>query len=211
MKESSKAPEIAAKKAEAPNIATGLPYSPAPPNEKQGLGQGAGAVSAPGGPRQQQNQNQNQNLYVLQSKAQSEREREALAKDARLDDRDRKADQPVIGGRANDEKLKGGPSRNMDNMANNNRASNEILRGDAPKTGGADSEDKSETRSASGHKFRRQGNAWVDQKFKSSMSLKNIARGSAEFSSLDSGIRSIAQQISGEVIVVWKGKAYLIK
>ena len=43
------------------------------------------------------------------------------------------------------------------------------------------------------------------------MSLKNIARGSDEFSSLDSGIRSIAQQISGEVIVVWKGKAYLIK
>jgi hypothetical protein len=99
----------------------------------------------------------------------------------------------------------------MDNAANNNRASNEILRSEALKTRGTDSEDKSETRSASGHKFRRQGNAWVDQKFKSSMSLKNIARGSAEFSSLDSGIRSIAQQISGEVIVVWKGKAYLIK
>jgi len=211
MKESSKAPEIAAKKAEAPNIATALPYSPAPPNEKPGIGQGqaqgAGVVSAPGGPRQQQNQNQN--MYVLQSKAQSERD--ALAKDARLDDRDRKSDQPVIGGRANDEKLKGGPSRNIDNMANNNRSSNEILRSEAPKTRGADSEDKSETRSAGGHKFRRQGNSWVDQKFKSSMSLKNIARGSAEFSSLDSGIRSIAQQISGEVIVVWKGKAYLIK
>jgi len=211
MKEVSKAPEIAAKKAEAPAIATALPYSPAPPNEKQGLGQGqtqgAGVAPAPGGPRQQQNQNQN--LYVLQSKAQSERD--GLAKDARLDDRDRKSDQTVIAGRANDEKLKGGPSRNMDNAANNNRASNEVLRGDAPKTRGTDSEDKSETRSAGGHKFRRQGNAWVDQKFKSSMSLKNIARGSDEFSSLDSGIRSIAQQISGEVIVVWKGKAYLIK
>ncbi|HEX3145327.1 MAG TPA: hypothetical protein VHQ64_15245, partial [Pyrinomonadaceae bacterium] len=113
MKESSKAPEIAAKKAEAPAIATAFPYSPAPPNEKQGLG--AGVAPAPGGPRQQQNQNQS--LYVLQSanKAQSEVERDALAKDARLDDRDRKTDQSVIAGRTNDEKLKGGPSRNMDN------------------------------------------------------------------------------------------------
>ena len=98
----------------------------------------------------------------------------------------------------------------MDNMANNNRASNEIVSSDAPKTEGRD-EDQPQTRSAGGHKFRRQGNAWVDQKFKSSLSLKNVSRGSDEFSSLDSSLRSIAQQISGEVIVVWKGKAYLIK
>jgi hypothetical protein len=74
------------------------------------------------------------------------------------------------------------------------------------------SEEKApETRSAGGRKFRRQGNAWVDAKFKSSMSMKSVARGSSDFSSLDSGLRSIAQQLGGEVIVVWKGKAYLIK
>lgn len=67
-----------------------------------------------------------------------------------------------------------------------------------------------ETRSVGGRKFRRQGNSWVDAKFKSSMTLKSISRGSSEFAALDSGLRSIAQQISGEVIVVWKGKAYLI-
>jgi len=43
------------------------------------------------------------------------------------------------------------------------------------------------------------------------MTLKNISRGSDEFAALDSGVRSIAQQLSGEVIVVSKGKAYLIK
>ena len=43
------------------------------------------------------------------------------------------------------------------------------------------------------------------------MPLKKIARGSDEFSSLDSSLRSIAQQLGGEIIVVWKGKAYLIK
>jgi hypothetical protein len=82
-----------------------------------------------------------------------------------------------------------------------------------PATGAARSDEKKapETRAAGGHKFRRQGNAWVDGKFKSSMTIKNVARGSAEFSDLDAGLRSIAQQLGGEVIVVWKGKAYLIR
>ncbi len=67
------------------------------------------------------------------------------------------------------------------------------------------------TRSAGGRKFQRQGNAWVDVKFKSSMAVRNVARGSDEFAALDSHLRSIAQQLSGEVIVVWKGKAYRIQ
>jgi hypothetical protein len=71
-------------------------------------------------------------------------------------------------------------------------------------------EEAPETRSVGSRKFRRQGNSWVDAKFKASMTLKSISRESSEFASLDSGLRSIAQQISGEVIVVWKGKAYLI-
>ena len=75
----------------------------------------------------------------------------------------------------------------------------------------APAEEAPETRSVGGRKFRRQGNAWVDAKFKSSMTLKSISRGSSEFDALDSGLRSIAEQISGEVIVVWKNKAYLIR
>jgi len=65
-----------------------------------------------------------------------------------------------------------------------------------------------QTRSVGGRKFQRQGNAWVDVKFKSSMSVKNVTRASDDFASLDSGLRSIAQQLGGEVVVVWKGKAY---
>ena len=75
----------------------------------------------------------------------------------------------------------------------------------------APAEEAPETRSVGGRKFRRQGNSWVDAKFKSSMTLKSISRGSSEFAALDSGLRSIAQQLSGEVIVVWKNKAYLIR
>jgi hypothetical protein len=211
MKEAAKAPEVAEKKADESTVAGKLPYSPAPPGETQSVTrvqtQTGGNAGAPGGPKQQQQATQS-----MDKAAQVDRERDA-AKDARLDDANRNSDQPVLAARrANDEKSKGGPSRNMDNIASNNRSSNEVVRGETPKTESRKSgEDNSETRSAGGHKFRRQGNAWIDQKFKSSLSIKNVSRGSDEFSSLDSGLRSIAQQLSGEVIVVWKGKAYLIK
>lgn len=106
----------------------------------------------------------------------------------------------------------------MRNMESNAINRNENAgRAEPPKTtnsAGADrasTEETPQTRSAGGKKFRRQGAAWVDQKFKSSMTLKNVSRASDEFAALDSGLRSIAQQLGGEVIVVWKGKAYLIK
>ncbi|HEY6045953.1 MAG TPA: zf-HC2 domain-containing protein [Pyrinomonadaceae bacterium] len=65
--------------------------------------------------------------------------------------------------------------------------------------------------SVGGRRFRRVGNAWVDLKFKSSMPVTTVARGSGDFAALDSKVRSIAQQLGGEVIVVWKGKAYRIR
>ncbi len=74
-----------------------------------------------------------------------------------------------------------------------------------------DSDKATETRSAGGHKFRRQGNAWVDSKFKSSMSITNVARGSDAFRALDPAVRSMADQLGGEVIVVSKSKAYRIR
>jgi hypothetical protein len=76
------------------------------------------------------------------------------------------------------------------------------------KTGRAQSD---EITSVGGRKFRRQGNGWVDLKFKSSMSLTTVSRASGDFAALDSKLRSIAQQLGGEVIVVWKGKAYRIR
>jgi hypothetical protein len=115
-----------------------------------------------------------------------------------------------------DEKAKG-LRRDIDNVAANNRNSSEVG-GNATKTQSAadanreSAEEKApETRSVGGRKFKHQGNAWIDSKFKSSMTLKSISRGSSEFAALDSGLRSIAQQLSGEVIVVWKSKAYLIR
>jgi hypothetical protein len=125
------------------------------------------------------------------------------------------ANQAPASRRASDEKAKG-PRRDLENNAGLNRNANEAR--DAVNSQGVvtmnrvTSEEKApETQSAGGRKFRRQGNAWVDAKFKSSMPMKSIARGSSDFGALDSGLRSIAQRLGGEVIVVWKGKAYLIK
>jgi len=116
--------------------------------------------------------------------------------------------------RSSDEKVKG-PRRDVDNNMAMNRSANEAPGTASKALGNADraaSEEKApETRSAGGRKFKRQGSAWIDTKFKTSISLKNISRGSSDYAALDAGLRAIAQQLGGEVIVVWKGKGYLIK
>jgi len=210
MKESVRVTEESEKKAEQmpvsqPQVAQSQSqYAPAPPGEAQSGGrvqsQPGGLVSGGGF--------KTQGVQSADKAVPADRERD-VTKDARLD----QTNQPELAARRGvDEKLKGGPSRNVENNAANNRSLNEV-RAEAPKIASenARTEDAPQTRSVGGHKFRRQGNSWIDQKFKSSMSLRNVSRGSDDYAALDSGLRSIAQQISGEVIIVWKGKAYLIK
>ena len=74
-----------------------------------------------------------------------------------------------------------------------------------------DAEKAPEPRSVGGHKFRRQGNVWVDTKYRASMAVESISRDSDTFRALSAGVRSIAEQLSGELIVVSKGKAYRIR
>jgi hypothetical protein len=115
--------------------------------------------------------------------------------------------------RASDEKVKG-PRRDLENNSSMSRNADEgrarNAQGIVSQTAPTE-EKKSETRSLSGRKFRREGNAWVDVKFKSSMPVKSISRGSSEFDELDSDLRSIAKQLGGQILVVRKNKAYLIK
>ena len=77
----------------------------------------------------------------------------------------------------------------------------------------ADSGGAAETRSVNGRRFRRQGNAWVDTAYNSSRSTTHVARGSEQYRALvadEPALRTFAEQLNGEVIVVWKGKAYRI-
>jgi hypothetical protein len=82
---------------------------------------------------------------------------------------------------------------------------------------GADDKDRAdsstETRSVAGRRFRRQGDAWIDTAYNSSRSTISVARGSDQYRALtadEPSIRTIAEQLGGVVIVVWKGKAYRI-
>ena len=71
-----------------------------------------------------------------------------------------------------------------------------------------------ETRSVSGHNFRRAGGAWVDVNYKSSMSSTGVRRGTDSYRALVADIPElgrVAEQLSGEVVVVIRGRAYRIR
>lgn len=195
----------AEKKAELPMVAQKPGYAPAPPGETQS---GARAQTGSGGVATLADSS----TKAADKLGSADRERDMAKDSGRGDDVTRTSSQPTSAMRRAEDSKQKGPSRNMDNVMANNQSANQVQNA-APKTlrGEASTEESPQTRSVGGHKFRRQGNSWVDQKFKSSMTLKNISRGSDEFAALDSGVRSMAQQLGGEVIVVSKGKAYLIK
>jgi len=77
-----------------------------------------------------------------------------------------------------------------------------------------DKNDASETRTVAGRKFRKQGNSWIDTAYSSVRVTTNLTRGSEQYRALiadEPGIKTIADQLDGEVIVVWKGRAYRIR
>lgn len=211
-------PALAAKKAaELPVTNPSSPtYAPPPPGEgarfeaKSREQQNVGGIASVSGPRKSE-------PATDKFKMKDQPQAGEATKEERAGDDSRRAavNQPPINGRRGVDEKSGGPKRNADNMAARNRNENEA-RTETAKTQSAGTENRAsseeaQTRSAGGRKFRRQGNAWVDQKFKSSMTLKSVSRGSDEFAALDAGLRSIAQQLGGEIIVVWKNKAYLIR
>ena len=74
--------------------------------------------------------------------------------------------------------------------------------------------DNAETRTVSGRRFRKERGIWTDTAYDSSTPTVNMARGSEQFRGLvadEPEIKKIAEQLDGEVIVVWKGRAYRIR
>jgi hypothetical protein len=78
----------------------------------------------------------------------------------------------------------------------------------------ADAKDDSETRSIAGRKFRKEDGIWTDTAYDGSTRTVNMARSSEQFRALvadEPAIGTIAEQLDGEVIVVWKGRPYRIR
>jgi hypothetical protein len=113
-----------------------------------------------------------------------------------------------------DEAGRHGPSRNNSTIGGAGRADGLVVDGIESRTKSKkDSEDESETRTVSGKRFRRQGNAWVDTAYESSRRTINVSRGSEQFRALvadEPAIRTIAEKLSGVVIIVSNGRAYRI-
>jgi len=71
-----------------------------------------------------------------------------------------------------------------------------------------------ETRTVAGRRFRKQDGVWTDTAYNSSRSPVNLTRGSEQYRALiadEPGIKTIADQLDGEIIVVWKGHTYRIR
>ncbi len=71
-----------------------------------------------------------------------------------------------------------------------------------------------EIREIAGRRFQRQGNTWIDVDYEAGRAAMTVVRGSEQYRVLvadEPGIRTIAERLAGEVIVVWKGRAYRIR
>ena len=80
---------------------------------------------------------------------------------------------------------------------------------------GTDKDNKNaETKTVAGRRFRKQDGVWVDTAYSSARNAVNVTRGSEQYRALiadEPGIKIIAEQLDGEIIVVWKGHTYRIR
>jgi len=84
-------------------------------------------------------------------------------------------------------------------------------RGVAVQSGAADF--STTTRTVAGRRFRKQGGVWIDTAHESSQTPVTVKRGSEQYRALiadEPEIKTIADQLEGDIIVVWKGHTYRI-
>lgn len=67
-----------------------------------------------------------------------------------------------------------------------------------------------ESRTVGGKSFRNIGGIWFDSAYNSTQTQTPVKRGSDDYKKLDSGLRSITDQLGGTVVIVWTGKTYKI-
>jgi hypothetical protein len=131
---------------------------------------------------------------------------------AKTEQQERERDEVV---RNRDDDLHG-PSRSMNNapMSANQQVPLGVRSGRGPSALEKKKSAENETRTVVGIHFRREGNVWVDEEYESSWATIKVTRGSDQFRALvadEPGIRTIAEQLSGVVIVIWKNRAYRIQ
>lgn len=87
-------------------------------------------------------------------------------------------------------------------------------RRDREEAGRGDKDSSAETRSVAGRRFRKQDGIWVDTAYDQSKAITTYHRDSESYRSLiadEPAIKTIADQLDGEFIVVWKSRTYRIQ
>ncbi len=83
------------------------------------------------------------------------------------------------------------------------------------KEAGKDKNDSGgETKKVAGRHFRKRDGVWVDTAYDSSRGTTNVTRGSEQYRALiadEPALKTIADQLDGEIIVVWKNRTYRIQ
>lgn len=80
-------------------------------------------------------------------------------------------------------------------------------------SGRDDKDSSAETKTVAGRTFRKRGGIWIDTAYDAPRATMNLNRGSEAYRSLvadEPAIKTITDQLDGEIIVVWKGRAYHI-
>lgn len=81
----------------------------------------------------------------------------------------------------------------------------------APAVKSADKKDDSESsKSVGGKSFIRKDGVWYDKSYNQQKTV-NVRRNSDDYKKLDSGLRSIADNLGGTVVIVWRGTSYRIQ
>ena len=103
-----------------------------------------------------------------------------------------------------------GPMRNSENQYN--RQLENLDRRAAAKKAQAARDEESSTgrRVVAGKTFERKQGVWYDVTYQGRPTI-NVRRGTDEFNRLDLGLRSIANSLSGTVVIVWGAKAYRVQ
>jgi hypothetical protein len=70
------------------------------------------------------------------------------------------------------------------------------------------------TRAVAGRRFQKKGGVWIDTEYDSSKESVTLTRNSEQYRALvadEPSIKTIADELEGEIIVVWKGHTYRIR
>jgi outer membrane biosynthesis protein TonB len=121
--------------------------------------------------------------------------------------------QPAASAAAKDEKELRGAQRDDDRQTGNftRRPVAGIQSSSTDRSGAADL--SANTRVVAGRRFRKQGGVWIDTAYDSSKDVMTLTRGSEQYRALvadEPAIKTIADQLEGEIIVVWKTRTYRI-